>query len=68
MTSGFSHTVNVLTLHHAPVRRVCDGVDMRGHLMPLFALVHLDDLFRVDRQMLIWVYNHTEEPRVCLKQ
>lgn len=56
-----------LTLHHAPVGRVGDGVDMGGHFMPLLALVHVHNLLRVDGQVLIGVYNHTEEPGVCLR-
>lgn len=59
--------VDVLTLHHAPVGRVCNGVDMRGHFVPLLALVHLYDLFGVDGQMLVRVYHHTEETGVRLK-
>lgn len=33
-----------LTLHHAPVGSVCDGIDVGWHLVPLLALVHLHDL------------------------
>ena len=33
-----------LTLQHAPVGRVANGVDVGRHLMPLLALVHLNDL------------------------
>lgn len=50
-----------LTLHHTPVGSVCDGVDVRGHLMPLLALVHVHDLFGVDGQVLIRIDNHTEQ-------
>lgn len=32
------------TLQHAPVGRVGDGVDVRRHLVPLLALVHVNDL------------------------
>lgn len=54
------------TLHHAPVGRVRDGVDVRGHLVPLLALVHVDDLLAVDGQVLVWIDHHTEETRVRL--
>lgn len=33
-----------LTLHHASVRCVSNGVDVGGHFMPLFAFVHLNNL------------------------
>lgn len=56
----------LLTLHHTPVGCVSDGVDVWGHLVTLLALVHLNDLFRVDGQVLVWVDHHTEEPGVCL--
>lgn len=55
------------TLHHAPVGRVCDGVDVGGHLVPLLALVHVDDLLAVDGQVLVGVDHHTEETRVGLR-
>lgn len=50
-----------LTLHHTPVGGVGDGVDVRGHLMPLLALVHIHDLFRVDGQVLVRIDDHTEQ-------
>lgn len=56
-----------LTLHHASVSRVSDGVDVGWHFMPLFALVHVNDLLRVDGQVLVGVYDDTEEARVCLQ-
>lgn len=49
------------TLHHVPVGVVCDGVDVRRHLVTFLALVHVDDLFRVDGQHLVGVDHHTEE-------
>lgn len=55
------------TLHHAPVGRVRDGVDVRGHLVSLLALVHVDDLLGVDGQVLVGVDHHAEEPRVRLQ-
>lgn len=59
--------LGLLTLKHAPVGCVCDGVDVRWHLMPLLALVHVDDLLRVDGQVFIGVDHHAEEARVCLQ-
>lgn len=56
----------VFTLHHASVGRVCDGVDVRGHLMSLLALVHVHYVLSVDGQVLVWVDHHTEETRVRL--
>ena len=55
-----------LTLQHAPVGRVGDCVDVGGHLVPLLALVHVDDLLRVDGQLLVGVHHHAEEARVRL--
>lgn len=54
------------TLHHVPVGVVCDGVDVRRHLVPFLALVHLDDLLRVDRQHLVGIDDHAEQTRVRL--
>lgn len=34
--------------------------------MPLLALVHFNDLLRVDGQVLVGVYHHAEETRVRL--
>lgn len=56
-----------LTLQHAPVGRVSDGVDVGRHLVPLLALVHVDDFLRVDGQLLVGVDYHAEEARVCLQ-
>ena len=50
-----------LTLHHTPIGGVCDSVNVGGHLMPLLALVHFHDLFRIDGQVLIRVDDHTEQ-------
>ena len=46
---------------------VC-GIDVRGHLVPLLALVHVHDLLGVDEQILVGVDHHTEEPRICLRR
>lgn len=54
------------TLHHAPVGRVRDGVDVWGHLVPLLALVHVHNVLAVDGQVLVWIDHHTEETRVRL--
>lgn len=54
------------TLHHAPVGRVCDGVDVRGHLVSLLSLVHVHDVLGVDGQVLVRVDHHAEETRVRL--
>lgn len=56
------------TLHHAPVGRVCDGVDVRGHLVSLLALVHVHYVLSVDGQVLVWVDHHTEETRIRLRE
>lgn len=56
-----------LTLHHAPVGRVCDRVDVRRHFVSLLALIHFNDLLRVDGEVLVGVYDHTEEARVRLQ-
>lgn len=55
------------TLHHVPVGIVCDGVDVRRHLVTFLALVHVDDLFWVDGQHLVGVDHHTEESWVRLQ-
>ena len=39
---------------------------MRGNLMPLLALVDLDDLLRVDGQALVRIHHHAEQARVSL--
>ena len=57
-----------LTLQHAPVGRVGDGVDVGWHLVPLLALVHLNDLLWVDGQLLVGVHHHAEEARVRLRK
>lgn len=66
-----SHNTTVsgrwLTLHHAPVSCVSDGVDVRWHFMSLLALVHVDNLLWVDGQVLVGVYDDTEETGVCLQ-
>lgn len=55
------------TLQHAPVGRVSDGVDVWWHLVPLLALVHVNDLLRVDGQLLVGVDHNAEETRVSLQ-
>lgn len=55
-----------ITLHHAPVRSVCNGVDVWRHLVSLLSFVHVDNLLRVDRQVFIGINDHTEQPRVSL--
>lgn len=57
-----------LTLHHTPVGGVCDGVDVRGHLVPLLALIHVHNLFRVDGQVLVRIDDHTEQARIGLER
>lgn len=56
------------TLHHAPVGRVCYGVDVRRHLVSLLALVHVHYFLAVDGQMLVRIDDHAEETRVCLEK
>lgn len=36
--------------------------------MPLFAPVHLNDVFRVDGQVFVGIYDHAEETRVRLQR
>lgn len=55
-------------MHHVPVSVVRDGVDVRRHLVTLLALVHLDDLLRVNGQHLVGVHHHAEETRVRLQR
>lgn len=62
----FLNKHSCVTLHHAPVGRVCDGVDVGRHLVPLLALVHVHDVLRVDGQVLVRVDHHTEETGVRL--
>lgn len=52
---------SALTLHHTPVGCVCDGIDMRGHLMSLFAFVHLHYFFGVYGQVLVRIDYHAEQ-------
>ena len=40
---------------------------MRRHLVAFLALVHLDDLLRVDWQHLIGINDHAEQTRVRLR-
>ena len=40
---------------------------MGGHLVPLLAAVHLDDVLRVDGQVLVGVDDHAEQTRVRLE-
>lgn len=55
-----------LTLEHVPVGIVRDGVDVRRHLRPPLALVHVHHLGCVDGQPPVGVDCHTEEARVSL--
>lgn len=59
--AGASEDSVSFTLHHVPVGVVRDGVDVRRHLVALLALVHVDDLLRVDGQHLVGVDHHTEK-------
>ena len=36
--------------------------------MPLFPLVHFDDIFRVDRQTFVGIDNDTEQARISLNK
>ena len=54
-------------MQHAAVGGLRDGVDVRGHLVPLLAAVHLDDVLRVDGQVLVGVDDHAEQARVRLE-
>lgn len=52
---------SALTLHHTSVGCVCDGIDMRRHLMSFFAFVHLHYFFRVYGQILVRIDYHAEQ-------
>ena len=54
-------------MHHVSVGIVRDGVDVRGHLVALLALVHVNDLLRVDGQHLVRVHHHAEQAGICLR-
>ena len=54
------------TKQHVPVSLVGDGVDVRRHLVPFLALVHVDHLLCVDWQPFVGVDHHTEQARVGL--
>lgn len=55
------------TLEHAAVCRLRDGVDVWRHFMPFLPSVHLNDVLRINGQVLVGVNYHTEETRVRLK-
>lgn len=55
------------TLKHAAVCRLRDGVYVWRHFMPFLPSVHLNDVLRINWQVLVGVNYHTEETRVCLK-
>ena len=52
---------------HGPVGDVSDGEHMGRHLVPLLALVDLDDLLGVDGKPLVGIHHHTEQSRVGLR-
>lgn len=54
------------TLQHAAISRLRYGVDVRRHLVPLLAAVHVHDGLGVDGQVLVGVDHHAEESRVRL--
>merc|ERR1719376_1712791 len=69
--AGFTSAKNSLVLailQHAPVSSVGDGVHVRGYLVPLLSLVHLNHLLCVDRVHLVRVHHYTEQPRVGIDQ
>ena len=49
------------------VSGVCDGEDMRWHLVTLLAFVEFNDLLRVDWKSLVGVDHHTEQTGICLE-
>ena len=55
------------SLNQLPVGNVCDGKDVRRDLVPLLALVDLDNLLGVDGQPLVRIHHHAEQARVGLK-
>ena len=57
----------LLTIHHLGVGAVGDGEEMRRHLVPPLADVHLDHRVRVDRVALVRVDHHAEQARVGLQ-
>lgn len=36
--------------------------------MPFLSSVHLNDIFRVNGEVLVGIYDYTEESRVCLQR
>ena len=52
---------------HEPVGDVSDGEHMGRHLVPLLALVDLDDLLGVDGKPLVGIHHHAEQPGVGLR-
>lgn len=65
----FSHRSQIvlITLQHAAIGRFWYGIYMWGHLVALFAPVHLHNGLCVDWQVLVRVHHHTEQPWICLK-
>ena len=54
------------TLQHTPVGRIGNGEDMGRHFMALLALVQIDDLLGVNRQLLVRVDNDAKQAGVSL--
>lgn len=54
------------TLQHAPVGCFWYSIDMWWHLMTFFATIHLYDGLCVYGQILVGIYDYTEEAGVCL--
>lgn len=64
---GESFSEAVFTLQHTPICWVCNGIDMWWNFVALLPLVQFNNFFCVDRELLVWVHNHTKQSRVCLK-
>ena len=59
-------TIYGITLKHGPVGVVGNSEDVRGYLVTLLALVHVNHTFRVNRKSFVGVDDHTEQTRVRL--
>lgn len=55
------------TLKHISISIIRNGEDMRRNFMTFLALERFDNFLSIDRQLLVWVDNDAEKPRVSLK-
>lgn len=57
-----------LTLQHGTISSVGYGEHVGRHLVSLDSFVPLHDFFRVDRQLLVRVYDHAEKTGIRLER